>query len=237
MIRHFCNWFVWLAVIFLPAEISLRADTANDDLAKSAIFEKNVLYLRVGNVGKNLAEEIQSAQNTLMATNKIIGTVLDLRFADGDDADSAKAAADLLASEKLPLAILVNGETRGTATDLAADLRAARAGLIFGGATKNLQPDVLISVNAEAEEKFLKNPFGTLAQSETNSTSSTNDLLPFVDHTSEADLVREKIKDGDEDENSAPPNAELQKPFIRDPVLARGADFVKGLAILRQGHS
>jgi hypothetical protein len=84
---------------------------------------------------------------------------------------------------------------------------------------------------------FLENPFGTLTQSETNSTSSTNNFLSFVDHTTEADLVRAKIKDGEEDENLKPERStEPQKPFIRDPVLARAVDLIKGLAIVRQSH-
>ncbi|MGH7991770.1 MAG: hypothetical protein ACREDS_16465, partial [Limisphaerales bacterium] len=173
----------------------------------------------------------------LAATNKIIGTVLDLRFADGGDLESAKATADLFAAKKLPLTILVNGETRGAAVKLAADLRDAGDGLILGNPAKNLQPDISIPVSAAAEKSFLENPFGTLAQEETNSTSVTNNFLPFVDHTSEADLVREKIKDGDEGENSAPPpNPEARKPFIRDPVLARAVDLIKGLAVVRQSR-
>ena len=63
-----------------------------------------------------------------------------------------------------------------------------------------------------------------MKESDTNSDSSTN-FLPFVDvdHTSEADLVREKIKDGSEDESKAPTSEQTksQKPFINDPVLAK----------------
>jgi hypothetical protein len=238
MIRRFCKWFVLATVIFLSAQMSSRADTTNGALAKSAILENDVAYLRVGEIGKNLPEEIQSAQTVLAATNKVAGTVLDLRFADGDDSAAEQAAENLLASEKLPLAILINAGTRGTAIELAKDLRKAKAGLIFGNPAKNLQPDISIPVSAGAEKSFLENPFGTLAQSETNSGATTNDFLPFIDHTSEADLVREKIKDGDEDENSAPPRASAPpKPFIRDPVLARAADLIKGLAIVRQSRS
>jgi hypothetical protein len=144
---------------------------------------------------------------------------------------------NLFASKKLPLAILINAETRGTAVNLASDLREAHAGLIFGNPTKNLQPDISVSVNAGAEKDFLENPFGILAQNETNSSATTNNFLPFVDHTSEADLVREKIKDGDEDEDSAPRPAEPQKPFIRDPVLVRAVDLIKALAVVRQSRS
>lgn len=215
----------------------LFADATNATLAGSAIFEHDVAYLRVGVVEKNLAEEIQSARTALTATNKIIGTVLDLRFAGGDDLESAKAAADLFAAKKLPLAILVNGETSGAAVKLAADLRDARAGLILGNPADHLQPDISVPVSAAAEKGFFQNPFGTLAQEDANSIGTTNNFLPFVDHTSEADLVREKIKDGDEDENSAPPpNAEARKPFIRDPVLARAVDLIKGLAVVRQSR-
>ena len=237
MTRRFFGFSVLILFLAL-AQIPLFAEATNAALAKSAIFENDVAYLRVGEVGKNLADEIQSAQSDLAGTNKIAGTVLDLRFADGDDSTAEQAVENLFASEKLPLAILINAETRGAAVKLAADLREARAGLIFGDPAKNLQPDISVPVNAVAEKGFLENPFGTLAQNRTNSSAATNDFLPFMDHTSEADLVREKIKDGDEDENSAPPpDAEAQKPFIRDPVLARAVDLIKGLAVVRQSRS
>ena len=247
MTRHILNLFV-LSLAFMPAaQNSLRADTTNAALAKSAILEDDVAYLRVGDVTKNLADEIGAERYALSGTNKIIGTVLDLRFADSDNFEAAQAAANSFTAKQLPLAILVNGETRGAAVALALELQAARDGLIFGNATppvkfadgkvSRVQPDITITVNLDDERAFLKNPFGTLAQDDTNSINATNNFLPFVDHTSEADLVREKIKDSDEDENSAPmPNTETQKPFIRDPVLARAVDLIKGLAVVRQSH-
>jgi hypothetical protein len=237
MTRRFFGFSVLILFLAL-AQIPLFAEATNTALAKSAIFENDVAYLRVGEVAKNLADEIQSAQSDLASTNKIVGTVLDLRFADGDDSTAEQAVENLFASEKLPVAILINAETRGAAVKLSADLREARVGLIFGNPAKNLQPDISVPVNAGAEKVFLENPFGTLEQNGTDSSATTNDFLPFVDHTSEADLVREKIKDGDEDEDSAPPpNAEAQKPFIRDPVLARAVDLIKGLAVVRQSRS
>lgn len=233
MTRHFLN----LLILLLAAQNLPHAAAA---LAKSAVLENDVAYLRVGRVEKNLAEEISAAQSALAATNNTAGTVLDLRFADGDDLDAAKAAADLFAAEKLPLAILVNAKTRDAAEKLAVELRDAHDGLIFGGSVE-IKPDIAVAVKIEDEKRFLENPFGTLAQSETNSAASTNSSLyfaSFIDHTTEADLVREKIKDGEQDENSAaerPP--EPQKPFIRDPVLARAADFIKALAIVRQARA
>jgi hypothetical protein len=228
--------FFILAVVLFAARFTVQADAV--DLIKSYVLENNVAYLRVGTVGKNLAEEIQSVQNTLAATNTIAGTVLDLRFADGDDLAAAKAAADLFAAKKIPLAILVNGETRGAAVTLAADLREARDGLVFGGAARDLKPDITVTAKTEDEKKFLENPYAALAQGETNSSTTTNNFSPFIDHTSETDLVREKIKDGDEDEDSAPSRpVEPQKPFIHDPVLARAVDLIKALAIVRQPHA
>jgi hypothetical protein len=240
--------FLWIFVMTLAglpaAQISSRADMAATALARAAVLENDVLYLRAGHVGKNLAEEIRSAQGALAVTNKIIGTVLDLRFADGDDSGAAKAAADLFAAKKLPLAILTDGETRDAAAQLAELLRNAREGLIFGsatGGTKTLapiQPDIAVQVSLDDERALMENPYAAPAANETNSPAATNNLLPFVDYTTEADLVRLKIKDGGGSENPAPPQTTgPPKPFIRDPVLARAVDLIKGLAIVRAPRS
>jgi hypothetical protein len=224
----------------LAAQISSRADTTNTALVKSAVLESNVAYLRVGQVGKNLADEIRAAQGALAVSNKIAGTVLDLRFADGDDSVAAQAAANLFAAKKLPLAILVNGGTRGEAVALAAILHEAHEGLIFGSATQGtktagpLLPDIVVAVGPEDERVLMENPYAAPARNDTNSPAATNNMLPFVDHMSEADLVRAKIKDGDGFEPVPVQRAsEPPKPFIRDPVLARAVDLIKGLAVVR----
>ncbi len=104
-------------------------------LSKSAILENDVVYLRVGRVVGNLANELSAACRALTATNKVAGIVLDLRFAGGDDSTAAQATEKLFAAKKFisePLVVLVNGETRGAAERLAAALRHAGAGLIIG---------------------------------------------------------------------------------------------------------
>jgi hypothetical protein len=232
------RYFLIILAGLLALGGSLRADPTNDAPFRSSILENNVAYLRVGEVQKNLAAEIQSAQDSLATTNKIAGTVLDLRFADGDDLVAAKAAADLFAPKKLPLAILINADTTGAAAALATILRGAGDGLVFGGATAALTPDISVKVKIADERKYLENPYAALAQSETNASPATNNYSPFIDHTSEADLVREKIKDGEQDEDSMPPRpTEPQKPFIHDPVLARAVDLIKALAVVRQAHA
>jgi len=238
MTRRFPWTFVVALAGLLAAQISLCADAPGIALVKSSILEGNVAYLEVSQVGTNLADEIRAAQTALTASNKIAGTVLDLRFAGGSDANSAKAAADLFASKKLPLAILVNGQTSGAAAALAAELRQSRAGLIFGSATAPAHPDIVVATNPDNERDFMKNSYAEPAPNGTNAPAATNGLLPFVDHTSEADLVRAKIKDDGEFEPvSAERASEPPKPFIRDPVLARAVDLIKGLAVMRAAHS
>jgi C-terminal processing protease CtpA/Prc len=234
MTRHFSIF----CSAFLLTCGSLRADTTNAALATAVVLENNVAYLRAGEVQTNLAVEIALAQTALASTNKIFGTVLDLRFADGDDLAASRAAADLFAQKKLPLAILVNGKTRGAALALGTALREARDGIVIGGAAAGLKPDIAVPVKLADEKQFIENPYAALTQNGTNVDAAMNgNLATFIDHISEADLVREKIKDGDQDEDSMPPHpTEPQKPYIHDPVLARAVDLIKALAVVRQPH-
>ena len=232
--KHFgalmTRWlFGWFALV-LTAQLSFPAPAA---LLQSKVLENDVAYLRVGEAGKNLADEISAAEGALTASNQTIGTVLDLRSADGDGLDAAKSAADFFAARKLPLAILVNGDTRDAADKLASDLREAQAGLIFGSATADLQPDITVTVKPVDEKIYLDDPYALPPTNTIVADGTTNAMPYYIDHTSEADLVRQKIKDGDEDENTAPVRAAPAKPVIRDPALARAVDFLKALAILQ----
>jgi hypothetical protein len=248
MTRRISRFLILALAEWLVAQTASGADAVEQALAKSAVLEGNVAYLQVGRVGSNLADEIRAAQSALAASNKIAGTVLDLRFADGDDLDSAKAAAGLFAQPELPLAILVNAETRGAAQTLALELRDARAGLIFksvaGGTKTNseiiepAQLTIAVAIGAEDERALMKNPYAVPTPTDASAPAATNGLLPLVDYTSEADLVRAKIKDGDGAANPPPPQkTALQPPVIRDPVLARAVDLIKGLAIVRASRS
>ena len=240
--------FVMALAGLLASQNPSRADTTNTVLAKAAVLDGNVEYLQIGSVTTNLADEIHAAQNALAVSNAIAGTVLDLRFAGGDDSKAAQTTVNLFASKQLPLMILVNGETHDAAEALVSELRAERAGLVFesvsgpaqtnGESNAMVRPDIVVSIGMADERALMKNPFTTPVQVATDSLSDTNAMLPFVDHTSEADLVRAKIKDGDEMQpmpavNPPPP----QPPVIRDPALARAVDLIKGLAVARASHS
>jgi len=236
MTRHLFSHFGLVLVGLLAAQVSSPADTTGLALTKSEILEGKVAYLRISHVTAGLPDEIGAANRALTVTNKIAGTVLDLRFADGDDA-AAAATADLLTAQKLPLTILVNHGTRGAAVTLATALRDARAGLVFGTVPAAVKPDIAVEESPADEIKFFENPYAPPATNEVAALAGTNNFLSFVDHTSEADLVRAKIKDGNEDESGPPPHAvEPQKPVIRDPVLARAVDLIKGLTIVREFH-
>jgi len=288
-----------------PGKVSLVGGAADGTaiaqgrmaLGKSAVVENNVAYLRVGWVAGNLADELRAAYRALTTTNNAAGIVLDLRFADGDDAAAAQAAANLFTSKKIGaglLVVLVNSKTRGAAESLAAALRRADAGLIIGSPTAgeaatfkefplrngerlrivmtpvkfdhgpavpsgSLQPDIAVTVSADDERAFWENPYVSPAPTNKSPDLVTNNLLPFVDRISEADLVRHRQenmkridllnlpkpwgpvrepnrinKDGKDDNSALSRTAEAPKPVLRDPVLARAVDLIKGLAIVRQ---
>lgn len=125
-------------------------------LSKTNLFDDNIAYFRVAEVSGGLAEKFSEAFRQLSSTNKLNGAVLDLRYAGGVDYDAACAVADLFLAKAepllnpgngmisshektnaihLPLAILVNSGTTGSAEALAAILRATGAGLILGSKT------------------------------------------------------------------------------------------------------
>jgi hypothetical protein len=128
-----------------------------------------------------------------------------------------------------------------------------------GSTILRLQPDITVTISPKDEGAYFADAYAPLSKpaADDNPNASTNSLLPFMDRISEADLVREKQKNGklikaptlhensirensdgsDGNEDSAPSHAaEPQKPVIRDPVLARAVDLIKSLVIVRKSH-
>lgn len=108
-----------------------------------------------------------------------------------------------------------------------------------GAVVSQVSPDITVTVNPADERAYIKNPYQALAREEDSAAISTNDFLSFVDHTSEADLVRDKLKAGDDAGPSASvPGKTPAKPVtvIQDPVLARAVDLIKGLAIVHESR-
>jgi len=108
-----------------------------------------------------------------------------------------------------------------------------------GVAISRVLPDIMVAVSLDDERAYLKNPYATLEQNDNSAAIKTNDFLAFVDHTSEADLVRQKLKDGEDIGATVPASVSSKsspRPVIQDPVLARALDLIKGLAIVHESR-
>jgi hypothetical protein len=212
-------------VLFLALATTGLTAIAGETSVNVSVLDNVVLCVRASRVPEDVREQIRAAT----VPSHLSGTVLDLRFAD----DAAPNAADYFIRQKSPLVLLINGDTRGTAATLAIQLRNSADAVLIGSTNSSgeLRPDIVVSVSTDDEKKFQDNPFFKTEDSPLPSLSGTN-LLAFVDHTSEADLVRKRIKDGEQDGSLSTPRAEPPRPIVRDPALARAMDLLKALAVL-----
>jgi Peptidase family S41 len=129
---------------------------APGELSRSSLLAEDTVYLRIARIGAGLSGQVAAACQQLTATNRPKGVVVDLRFAQGADYPAAAAVAGLFLAKSLPLfrlggetvsstdnknairlpvAVLVNGDTRGAAEVLAGVLRETRAALVLGAPT------------------------------------------------------------------------------------------------------
>ena len=197
-----------------------------------SMFEGNVACVRTATLTEAWLAQVRQFQTT----NRSAGLILDLRFADGEAA-TLDAAVKLFSAKKIPLMILVNGQTRGAAAELASRLRVAKAGVVIGSgnAAAGLAPDIAVAVGADEEKIYFANPFAVTMTNNPAALSAKNDLRAFVDHMTEAELVRRKIKDGeDESDDTTTPRPGPAQPVVRDPVLVRALDLLKALAVLKK---
>jgi C-terminal processing protease CtpA/Prc len=236
------------------------------------------VYLRVSCVANGLADKLNTAYRALAVSNKVVGAVLDLRFADGDDYAAVPETAKLFTTQKVsspiggPLVVLVNSQTRGAAEVLATGLRESGAALIIGSTTagevkmfqefplkngerlriattsatsdnttavSHVQPDITVTISPNDERVYFADAYAELSKpaTDTHLNAATNSFSSFIDHTSEADLVREKVNDsGEHNGVMLPRHIAPQKPLIRDPALARALDLIKGLAIVHKSR-
>jgi hypothetical protein len=141
----------------LGPRVAFVGDPATDTNAAPmltiAVLDRHYGYLRVGRVAAGLDKEFTNAVQRLIATNKIKGMVLDLRFASGQDYAAAVGVADQFfpGEQKLidwgedwkssvskpeaiviPVTLLVNRQTSGAAEALAGMLRLSDVGLLIG---------------------------------------------------------------------------------------------------------
>jgi hypothetical protein len=123
---------------------------------RSNLFDGDIAYVRIGRVAKGLPEAVRAACDQVKGTNRLKGLVLDLRYAGGDDYASAAGVVDLFLKKEQPLlnwgsgvvrskakkdaitvpvAALINRETKAAAEALAATVRQTGVGLVLGGRT------------------------------------------------------------------------------------------------------
>jgi C-terminal processing protease CtpA/Prc len=142
--------------VSLGTNHSAENGTATKPIKETTLFDGDIVHLRIARVDDGLAKAISTAYQQLVATNKIQGIVLDLRFADGSDYKAATDTADLFVGKNqpllnwgngvvashektnaitVPIGVLVNHETSGAAEALAAMVRQIGAGLILGSRT------------------------------------------------------------------------------------------------------
>jgi hypothetical protein len=288
-------------VAFVSGDKDKESATNTPLLPKVTIFAGDIGYIRVAHVEEELTQAIRDNVQALLATNKLKGIVMDLRFTTGRDFAAAAGVADLFLNKErplldwgdgmkrsaakpdattLPLAVLVNRETAGAAEAVAAVLRDTGASLVLGNRTagqamiaqefplkngerlriatapiklgsgallsaEGVNPDIPVQVSLDEERAYFVDAFKTAP--------STNALFAGVNlsltnqsttnrtrrnRINEAELVRERREGSSFDADLALGRAtEPEKPVVRDPVLARALDIIKGLAVVRQSRS
>lgn len=163
------------------------------------------------------------------------------------------AAAEALAAalRETGVGLILGADTAGQAAVMrefplksGGQLRIATAMVKLGnGKTLSLhgvKPDIEVVVSAADEKIYFGNPFKDLSSSTdlaaNSSLSATNSAgTNRFRHrfSNEADLVRAR-RDGVSLEDLPETENEPEKPEVRDPVLARALDLLKGLAVVRQ---
>jgi C-terminal processing protease CtpA/Prc len=169
------------------------------------------------------------------------------------------AAAEALAAvlRKSAHAMILGATTAGEATvgkefplKNGQELRIATAAVKLADgealSANGLKPDIEVSVKPDDEKAWFTDPYKeTSTASELlaklNGTSGTNTTNHARTRTTEADLMRLRKEqpgvDLDFAISSAAPDETPEKPVIRDPVLGRALDLIKGISVIRQAHS
>jgi C-terminal processing protease CtpA/Prc len=108
---------------------------------------------------------------------------------------------------------------------------------------QGLKPDIEVNVSAQDEKAYFVDPFKDLRRTNlvaagsltsTNGAAGTNRVRRT--RFNEAELVRQR-REGFDPDLEAPTDEDLEHPTVRDPVLARALDVLKGLTVVRQSRS
>lgn len=106
-----------------------------------------------------------------------------------------------------------------------------------------VRPDIAVAVKADEERAYMADAYADLTSprppaEETPAADSRESVTnrPARKRINEAELLRQRREGADEAEEALPlaQRAAPDKPILRDPVLARAVDLLKGLAVVRQ---
>lgn len=106
--------------------------------------------------------------------------------------------------------------------------------------SEGVKPDINIEVSAPEERLYYADAFKQPAKPGTNAGTGATNLAQAArarrPRFNEAELVRER-RDGVALDSDFTTAGDSEKPVVRDPVLARALDFLKGLSVMRQTRS
>jgi len=100
---------------------------------------------------------------------------------------------------------------------------------------KAIEPDITAPVRLDDEKAYLEDPYQVLAQNAPALPAASTNLFPGVRRhpLNEAELVRMQKEGMSLDGETVSASKDRPKPVIMDPALARGIDFLKGLAVVQ----
>ena len=193
---------------------------------------------------KDLLDWGQGMERSTAKTNALNWPVVVL--VNSETAGAAEALAGLL--RETGTGLILGSRTIGaamTAKEFTLSngqrLRIATAPVKLAGGlvvpANGLTPDIQVNVLAGEEKIYWNDPYAllTISAAATNSPGSTTNRVTRRVRTNEADLVRARRLGLDpNDESVQPRESEPEVPVIRDPVLGRAVDLLKGLAVVRR---
>ena len=111
--------------------------------------------------------------------------------------------------------------------------------------TEGVKPDITVEVSPQDELAYYADAYRELTRTNNfKSTGLANEQLSGTNRLrrprfNEAELVRERREGFSPEGEVAASRAEgeIDKPLVRDPVLARALDVLKGLAVVRKARS
>jgi hypothetical protein len=174
---------------------------------------------------------------------------------DGDTAGASEALAAIL--RECGAALLLGSKTAGRGCIMqeyplknGQRLRLASSPVLLADGTalspQGVKPDIAVEIGAQAERAYFADAYKEFVR--TNAAAAggvplTNTFAAATNRNrrtrfNEAELVRAR-RDGYSLDGDLGPESrtEPDRPYVRDPVLARALDVLKGLAVVRPSRS